>query len=148
MRFAQELAYAGLSDGQYWRSVILALLVIGLVIAGIASAICTYGFVDELLYWSGTRLRLEQILGTTSVFPSRLPATWVSDRAFVFQNDDGDLSSYDPASDSVATLIANCTLVSFNYLATYKRIRRVINKYLNSSGGGEGGTKKMLAPSR
>lgn len=109
---AQELAYAGLSDGQYWRSVVLALLVIGLVIAGIASAIYGYGFVDELLYWSGTRLRLEDVLNTSSVFASRLPATWVSERALVFQNDDGDLCAYNATTNAVATLIANYTLVS------------------------------------
>ncbi|XKL68722.1 hypothetical protein PGB90_006491 [Kerria lacca] len=109
-----ELAYAGLSDGQYWRSVILALLVIIIVIAGIASAILSYGFVDELLYWSGKRLCLEDILNTTDIFPDRLPSMWISSTGFVYQNDDGDLSMYNTTSNNVTVLISNYTLNQIN----------------------------------
>lgn len=91
---------------------ILALLVIIIVIAGIASAILSYGFVDELLYWSGKRLCLEDILNTTDIFPDRLPSMWISSTGFVYQNDDGDLSMYNTTSNNVTVLISNYTLVS------------------------------------
>lgn len=106
----QELAYAGLSDGQYWRSVILALLVIALVIGGIASAIVTYGFVDELLYWSGQRLKLENFL-SGDLFPQRLPSVWISSTGFVYQTDDGSLSLFNTTSNNVTVLVSNFTLV-------------------------------------
>lgn len=107
----QDLGYTGLTDGQYWRSVILALLVIALVIAGIASAIFSYGFVDELLYWSGKRLCLDDILNTTNIFPERLPSMWVSTSGFAYQNNDGDLSLFNTTSGNVTVLISNYTLV-------------------------------------
>ncbi|XP_065218302.1 inactive dipeptidyl peptidase 10 isoform X2 [Planococcus citri] len=105
----KDLAYAGLSDGQYWRSVMLALLVIALVIGGIASAILTYGFVDELLYWSGQRLTLDDLL-RGDLFPKRLPSMWVSSTGFVYQTDDGSLSLFNTTTNNVTNLVSNYTL--------------------------------------
>ncbi len=85
---------------------------IALVIAGIVSAILTYGFVDELLYWSGKRLCLEDILHNTDIFPERLPSAWISSTKFVYQDDDGDLSLYNTIDNNITILISNYTLVS------------------------------------
>lgn len=86
-------------------------MVIGLVIAGILTAIWTLGYVDELLYWSGRRMTLDEYL-QGELCPPRLPPAWVSHRHFVFQADDGGLSVYDAHTDLVTTLVSNHTLVS------------------------------------
>lgn len=57
----QELAYHG-DEGHNWWSIIFSLLVIGLVVAGIVTAIYLLGYVDELLYWHGKRMQLEEYL--------------------------------------------------------------------------------------
>ena len=108
----QELAYTGLSDGQYWRSVILALLIISLVIAGIASAIFSYGSPDQLQYWNGTALSLKDILNTTTLFPQRLPSIWISSAGFVYQNDDGDLTLFNTTTNKITILMSNHTVVN------------------------------------
>lgn len=69
---------------------------------------CSY--VDELLYWSGRRMILDEYLQGDLV-PSRLPSTWVSGSHFVFQSDDGGLAVLDTANDSISTLVTNHTLV-------------------------------------
>lgn len=61
----QDLVYPG--DGNNWRSIVLSLLVIGMVIAGIVTAIYMLGYVDELLYWSGRRMKLQEYLQGTRV---------------------------------------------------------------------------------
>lgn len=58
----QDLVYPGATEGRNWWSVVLSLLVISLVIAGILTAIHTLGYVDELLYWSGRRMTLDEYL--------------------------------------------------------------------------------------
>lgn len=57
----QELAYHG-DEGHNWWSIIFSLLVIGLVITGIVIAIYLLGYVDELLYWHGKRMELNEYL--------------------------------------------------------------------------------------
>lgn len=69
-------------------------------------------YVDELLYWSGRRMRLDEYL-QNEVAPNRLPSAWVTNTKFVFQNDDGGLAIFDTANDSVALLVTNHTMVSF-----------------------------------
>jgi hypothetical protein len=49
-------------EGHNWWSIIFSLLVIGLVISGIVAAIFLVGYVDELLYWHGTRMQLDEYL--------------------------------------------------------------------------------------
>ena len=49
-------------DGHNWRSIIFSLLVIGMVITGIVTAIYLLGYVDELLYWSGRRMNFNEFL--------------------------------------------------------------------------------------
>ncbi|XP_054285172.1 inactive dipeptidyl peptidase 10 isoform X2 [Macrosteles quadrilineatus] len=110
---AQDLVYPGASEGRNWWSVVLSLLVIGLVIAGILTAIHTLGYVDELLYWSGRRMTLDEYL-QGELCPSRLPPAWVSHRHFVFQGDDGGLRVYDARTDIVSTLVSNHTLRQLN----------------------------------
>lgn len=89
----------------------LALLVIALVIGGIASAILTYGFVDELLYWSGQRLTLDDLL-RGDLLPKRLPSMWISPTGFVYQTDDGSLSLFNTTTNNATNLVSNYTLVS------------------------------------
>lgn len=57
----QELAYHG-DEGHNWWSIIFSLLVIGLVVFGIVLAIYLVGYVDELLYWSGERMKLDDYM--------------------------------------------------------------------------------------
>lgn len=80
----------------------------------IASAPHTiYSYVDELLYWSGRRMRLDEFL-QNDVAPNRLPSAWVTNTKFVFQNDDGGLAIFDTANDSVTILVTNHTMVSLH----------------------------------
>lgn len=66
---------------------------------------------DELLYWSGRRMLLDEYL-QGDLTPNRLPSTWVTRTQFVFQADDGGLAVLDTANNSVRTLVTNHTLVS------------------------------------
>lgn len=103
---------------------------IGLVISGIVAAIFLVGYVDELLYWQGERMKLEQYLqvifrvtGSTVAYlwfdlqgelnPKRLSSSWLSSSHFVFQADDGSLSILDTNKNfTVSVLVTNHTLVS------------------------------------
>ncbi|XP_071440893.1 inactive dipeptidyl peptidase 10 [Hetaerina americana] len=119
----EDLSY-GPGEGRNWRSVLLSLLVIGLVVAGVGVAIHTLGYVDELLYWSGRRMRLQELLGG-ELTPRRLPLTWVlppltgkpppgaeeaSDAHLVFHDDFGGLSTFDSRSGTISQLVSNHTL--------------------------------------
>lgn len=59
--------YTEAAEGRNWWSVVLSLLVISLVIAGILAAIRTLGYVDELLYWSGRRMTLDEYLQVRNI---------------------------------------------------------------------------------
>lgn len=48
--------------------------------------------------------------------PKRLPSSWVTNKKFVFQSDDGSLAILDTANDSVTTLVTNHTMVRFTRL--------------------------------
>ncbi|KAK0093108.1 hypothetical protein PV326_014278 [Microctonus aethiopoides] len=100
-------------SGHNWRSIIFSLLVIGFVIAGIVTAIYLLGYVDELLYWSGNRLTLDECLGE-DLSPRRLPPAWVTPDKFVYQADDGSLALLDTSNNSVALLVSNHTLRQLN----------------------------------
>lgn len=65
---------------------------------------------DELLYWSGRRMLLDEYL-QGDLTPNRLPPTWVSRTKFVYQSDDGGLAVLDTSNDSVNILVTNHTLV-------------------------------------
>lgn len=67
---------------------------------------------DELLYWSGRRMLLDEYL-QGDLTPNRLPPTWVSRTKFVFQSDDGGLAVLDTSNDSVNILVTNHTLVMY-----------------------------------
>ena len=67
-------------------------------------------YVDELLYWSGRRLTLEECLHG-DLTPHRLPPTWISHDKFVYQADDGSLALLDTSNNSVSLLVSNHTLV-------------------------------------
>lgn len=69
-------------------------------------------YVDELLYWSGRRMLLDEYL-QGELSPNRLPPTWVSRTKFVFQSDDGNLAVYETTNNTVKTLVTNYTLVSW-----------------------------------
>ncbi|KAL2736924.1 dipeptidyl aminopeptidase-like protein 6 isoform X1 [Vespula squamosa] len=103
-----DLTYA--EGGHNWRSIVFSLLVIGFVIAGIVTAIYLLGYVDELLYWSGRRLTLDECL-RDDLTPHRLPPTWVSHDKFVYQADDGSLTLLDTSNNTVSLLVSNHTLV-------------------------------------
>lgn len=107
----QELLYPGSGDGHNWRSIIFSLLVIGLVISGIVTAIYLLGYVDELLYWSGRRMRLEELLAG-DLASKRLQPAWVDSSHVVYQADDGGLSVLDTSNNNVSLLVTNHTLVS------------------------------------
>lgn len=109
----EELLYPGSGDGHNWRSIIFSLLVIGLVISGIVTAIYLLGYVDELLYWSGRRMQLEQLLAG-DLASQRLPPAWVDHTHLVFQADDGALSVLDTANNNVSLLVTNHTLRQLN----------------------------------
>ncbi|KAG5684830.1 hypothetical protein PVAND_014041 [Polypedilum vanderplanki] len=101
------------SDGHNWRSIIFSLLVIGFVISSIVTAIYLLGYVDELLYWSGKRMKFDEYL-QDELAPKRLPSIWVTNTKFVFQNNDGSLAILDTANDSVTTLVTNHTMRQLN----------------------------------
>ncbi|XP_053998740.1 dipeptidyl aminopeptidase-like protein 6 isoform X1 [Hylaeus anthracinus] len=107
----EDLTYA--EGGHNWRSIIFSLLVIGFVIAGIVTAIYLLGYVDELLYWSGRRLTLDECL-RDDLTPHRLPPTWISHDKFVYQADDGSLTLLDTSNNSVSLLVSNHTLRQLN----------------------------------
>jgi hypothetical protein len=102
---------AGANDSHNWRSIVLSLLVIGFVIAGILTAIYLLGYVDEMLYWSGRRMKLGEYL-QGDLTPRRMPPVWISHTHFVFQTDDGALAYLDTINDTVSLLVTNHTLVS------------------------------------
>ncbi|ENN82879.1 hypothetical protein YQE_00753, partial [Dendroctonus ponderosae] len=102
-------------EGHNWWSIIFSLLVIGLVISGIIAAIFLVGYVDELLYWHGERMKLEQYL-QGELTPKRLPSSWISSSHFVFQADDGSLAILDTDKNfTVSVLVTNHTLVASVY---------------------------------
>jgi inactive dipeptidyl peptidase 10 len=72
-------------------------------------------YVDELLYWSGKRMKFDDYLQGELV-PKKLSASWVTNTKFVFQSDDGSLAILDTANDSVTTLVTNHTMVITAYL--------------------------------
>ncbi|KAK4880665.1 hypothetical protein RN001_008811 [Aquatica leii] len=109
---AEELAYHSY-EGHNWWSIILSLLVIGMVIAGIVAAILLLGYVDELLYWHGKRMQLDEYL-EGQLNPHRLPHSWISETYFVFQADDGGLAVLDTKNFSVSLLVTNHTLRQLN----------------------------------
>nr|CAD7266721.1 unnamed protein product [Timema shepardi] len=111
-----DLVYPGASEGHNWRSIVLSLLVIGLVIAGILTAIYLLGYVDELLYWSGRRMKLDEYL-EGDLNPYRLSPTWVSHTKFVYQADDGGLVVLDTTNDTVTPLVTNHTLMLNYYMS-------------------------------
>ncbi|GBP23132.1 hypothetical protein EVAR_13153_1 [Eumeta japonica] len=117
-------------DGHNWRSIIFSLMVISFVIAGIVTAIYLLGgiqayyfatnswkaisfhrYVDELLYWSGRRMRLEEFL-RGELTAERLPTTWVGTHQLVYQADDGGLLAFDTINNTLSVLVTNHTLVS------------------------------------
>ncbi|XP_025072942.1 dipeptidyl aminopeptidase-like protein 6 [Pogonomyrmex barbatus] len=107
----EDLTYA--EGGHNWRSIVFSLLVIGFVIAGIVTAIYLLGYVDELLYWSGRRLTLDECL-RDDLTPHRLPPTWITYEKFVYQADDGSLSLLDTRENAVSLLVSNHTLRQLN----------------------------------
>ncbi|KAK6623026.1 hypothetical protein RUM43_008878 [Polyplax serrata] len=96
-------------DGYNWKSIVFSLLVIGTVIAGIVTAIYLLGYVDELLYWSGKRMTLDEYL-QGELTPTRLNSQWTSSKHFVFQQDDGGLAVLDASDNTVSLLVTNHTL--------------------------------------
>ncbi|XP_012223647.1 A-type potassium channel modulatory protein DPP6 isoform X1 [Linepithema humile] len=107
----EDLTYG--EGGHNWRSIIFSLLVIGFVIAGIVTAIYLLGYVDELLYWSGRRLTLDECL-RDDLTPHRLPTTWISHEKFVYQADDGSLTLLNTRVNVVTILVSNHTLRQLN----------------------------------
>ncbi|XP_024889600.1 dipeptidyl aminopeptidase-like protein 6 isoform X1 [Temnothorax curvispinosus] len=107
----EDLTYG--DGGHNWRSIVFALLVIGFVIAGIVTAIYLLGYVDELLYWSGRRLTLDECL-RDDLTPHRLTPTWITHEKFVYQADDGSLTLLDTRHNVVSLLVSNHTLRQLN----------------------------------
>ncbi|PSN56674.1 hypothetical protein C0J52_00051 [Blattella germanica] len=106
---AEDLVLEGAQDSHNWRSIVLSLLVISCVIVGILTAIYLLGYVDEMLYWSGRRMKLEEYL-QGELNPRRMPPVWISHTHFIFQTDDGGLAYLDTSNDSVSLLVTNHTL--------------------------------------
>ncbi|XP_043064293.1 dipeptidyl aminopeptidase-like protein 6 isoform X2 [Drosophila ficusphila] len=102
-----------LDEGHNWRSIIFSLIVISFVIAGIITAIYLLGYVDELLYWSGRRMILDEFL-QGDLTPSRLPPSWVTSQKYVFQSDDGGLAILDTTTNIINVLVTNHTLRQLN----------------------------------
>ncbi|OXU23436.1 hypothetical protein TSAR_008581 [Trichomalopsis sarcophagae] len=123
---AQDLTYS--DGGHNWRSIIFSLLVIGGVIAGIVTAIYLLGYVDELLYWSGRRLTLEECLHG-DLTPHRLPPTWISHDKFVYQADDGSLALLDTSNNSISLLVSNHTLVFRHTFTAHYTVYDVTNDH-------------------
>lgn len=67
-------------------------------------------YVDELLYWSGKRMKFDEYLQGEHT-PRRLKSSWVTNESFVYQSDDGSLAIWDTANDTVTTLVTNHTMV-------------------------------------
>lgn len=67
---------------------------------------------DELLYWSGRRMRLDEFL-RGDLTGERLPTTWVSSHQLVYQADDGGLLALDTFNNTLSVLVTNHTLVSY-----------------------------------
>ncbi|KAK9872238.1 hypothetical protein WA026_017041 [Henosepilachna vigintioctopunctata] len=110
---AEELALHD-DEGHNWWSIIFSLLVIGLVVSGIVAAIFLVGYVDELLYWHGQRMQLEEYL-QGDLTPRRLPSSWISPTHFVFQADDGSLAILGTGNNiTVSVLVTNHTLRQLN----------------------------------
>ncbi|KOB70112.1 Inactive dipeptidyl peptidase 10 [Operophtera brumata] len=100
-------------EGHNWKSIIFSLMVISFVIAGIVVAIYLLGYVDELLYWSGRRMRLDEFLrGDLTV--NRLPTTWVSPHQLIYQADDGGLFAFNTFNNTLTVLVTNHTLRQLN----------------------------------
>ncbi|XP_022230750.2 dipeptidyl aminopeptidase-like protein 6 isoform X1 [Drosophila obscura] len=102
-----------LDEGHNWRSIIFSLLVISFVIAGIITAIYLLGYVDELLYWSGRRMILDEYL-QGELTPTRLQPSWVTPQKYVFQADDGGLAILDTTTNLINILVTNHTLRQLN----------------------------------
>ncbi|KRF98607.1 uncharacterized protein Dwil_GK27651, partial [Drosophila willistoni] len=102
-----------LDEGHNWRSIIFSLLVISFVIAGIITAIYLLGYVDELLYWSGRRMILDEYL-QGELTPTRLQPSWVTTKKYVFQADDGGLAILDTTTNSINILVTNHTIRQLN----------------------------------
>lgn len=79
-----------------------------------------FRYVDELLYWNGRRITLEECL-RNELSPPRLPPAWISHDKFIYQADDGSLALLDASNNSVSLLVSNHTLVSLfiNFLFPY-----------------------------
>lgn len=71
----------------------------------------SFRYVDELLYWSGRRMRLDEFL-RGDLTGERLPTTWVSTHQLVYQADDGGLLALDTFNNTLTVLVTNHTLVS------------------------------------
>ncbi|XP_014250064.1 inactive dipeptidyl peptidase 10 isoform X2 [Cimex lectularius] len=110
---AQELVISEQDEGRNWMSVILSLLVIGGVVSGIVTAIYTLGYVDELLYWSGRRMVLQEAL-RPDLKPWRVKPSWASSQNFMFHADDGGLSVYSTTTDNITRLVSNHTITQLN----------------------------------
>ncbi|KAF7996285.1 hypothetical protein HCN44_001917 [Aphidius gifuensis] len=72
-----------------------------------------FRYVDELLYWNGRRLTLEECL-RNELSPPRLPPAWISHDKFIYQADDGSLALLDASNNSVSLLVSNHTLRQLN----------------------------------
>lgn len=55
-------------------------------------------------------MKLDEFL-QKDITPQRLPSVWINNQKFVFQADDGGLAVFDTATNSVATLVTNHTMV-------------------------------------
>lgn len=85
-----------------------------------------FRYVDELLYWSGRRLTLDECL-RDDLTPHRLQPTWITHDKFVYQADDGSLTLLDTSNNSVSLLVSNHTLVSVTVPYIYKSVSYVIS---------------------
>lgn len=72
-----------------------------------------FRYVDELLYWSGRRMILDEYL-QGELTPTRLKPSWVTTKKYVFQSDDGGLSILDTSLNSINILVTNHTIRQLN----------------------------------
>ncbi|KAJ8915617.1 hypothetical protein NQ315_003401 [Exocentrus adspersus] len=109
-------------EGHNWWSIIFSLLVIGLVISGIVAAIFLVGYVDELLYWHGQRMQLNEFMQISQdeLTTSRLPSSWISSTHFVFQADDGSLSILDTSKNFSITILVTNNILKQNDVRSYQ----------------------------